>query len=101
MATGATAVVALVYRDHRADHWNSAGCLDGTRTREQVCGGVRDDISLAQNVAIGSGIAALVFGGATLTQVLLSTGRTPVATAQAPRFGCSPGFATVQCFGSF
>jgi PEGA domain len=100
-ATAATAVAALVYRNERADHWNSSSCLDGTKTRQEVCGGVRDDISLGQNLAVGTGIAAVVFGGAALTQVILSPDRTPVATSRAPRFGCSPGLASVLCTGSF
>jgi hypothetical protein len=101
VASTATAAVALVYRNERADHWNSTGCLDGTKTREQVCGGVRDDISLAQNVAIGAGIAAVAFGGATLAQALVSTQHTAAATAKSPSFTCSPGLASVLCAGSF
>jgi hypothetical protein len=100
-ATAATSVAALVYRNDRADHWNSSGCLDGTKTRQQVCGGVRDDISLGQNIAIGSGIAAVIFGGLTLTQGILSSERAPVATARAPRFGCNAGLGSVLCSGSF
>jgi hypothetical protein len=100
-ATTATAIGALVYRNERADHWNSEACLDGTRTRQEVCGGVRSDISLFQNLAVGTGIAAVVFGGATLTQGILSPDRTPVATSLAPSFGCSPGLASVLCTGSF
>jgi hypothetical protein len=100
-ASAATAVAALFYRNERADHWNSTGCLNGTRTRQDVCGGVRDDISLGQDLAIGSGIAAVVFGSATLTQVILSSERAPVATSKGPSFGCSPGFASVLCSGSF
>jgi hypothetical protein len=100
-ASAATAAVALVYRNERADHWNSTGCLDGTKTREQVCGGVRDDISLAQNVAIGAGISAVAFGGATLAQALISAQHSPVATAKAPSFTCSPGLASLLCGGSF
>ena len=100
-ATSVTAVAALVYRNERADHWNSAGCLDGTKTRQEVCGGVRSDISLFQGVAVGTGIAALVFGGATFTQAVLSSDRTSVATSRAPSFGCRPGLASVLCTGSF
>jgi PEGA domain len=99
--TAATSVVALVRRNARADHWNSRGCLDGTRTRQDVCGGVRDEISLAQGVAIGSGIAAVVFGGLTLTQAIVSSERAPVAAAKAPSVSCSFGLASVGCFGSF
>ncbi len=101
VASAATAAVALVYRNERADHWNSTGCLDGTKTREQVCGGVRDDISLGQNVALGAGIAAVAFGGATLAQALISTQHSPVETARAPSFTCSPGLASLLCVGSF
>jgi hypothetical protein len=100
-ATAATAIVALVYRNSRADRWNSTGCLDGSKTRQEVCGDVRNDISLGQNLAVGSGIAAVIFGGATLTQVILSSERPPVATSKAPSFGCSPGLASVLCTGSF
>ena len=99
--TAATSVAALVHRNARADRWNSAGCLEGTRTRQDVCGGVRDDISLAQGVAIGSGVAAVVFGGLTLTQVIVSSERAPVANAKAPNVACSLGLASVGCFGSF
>jgi PEGA domain len=101
VVTAATSAVALVYRNDRASRWNGAGCLDGTKTREEVCGGVRDDISLGQNVAIGSGIAAVVFGGLTLTQAIVSSERAPVASASKRRLSCSPGLASFACFGSF
>lgn len=100
-ATAVTSAVALVYRNERAGRWNGSGCLDGTKTRQEVCGNVRDDISLGQNVAIGSGIAAILFGSATITQAILSTDRPPVATASPRNFRCSPGLAGVACFGSF
>jgi hypothetical protein len=99
--TAGASVGALLYRNQRADRWNSSGCLDGTKTRQQVCGGVRDDISFSQGIAVGSGIAAVVFGGATLTQALLSTGHTPVASADSRSISCTPGLGSVVCFGSF
>jgi len=103
VATATTATLALVYRNNRADHWNSASCLNGTHTREEVCGDVHNEISRAQNVAVGTGIAALVFGGATVTQAILSTERAPVGSAslKAPGIRCSPGLGSIACFGSF
>lgn len=100
-ATAAVSVTALVYRNDRAGRWNGAGCLDGTKTRQEVCGNVRDDVSLGQSIAVGSGIAAVLFGGATLTQAILSTERAPVPAASRRQLTCSPGFATLSCFGSF
>lgn len=103
VASATTATVALVYRNNRADHWNSSDCLDGMKTREESCGDVHDQISTAQNVAIGTGVAALIFGGATVTQAILSSERTPVASASksGPGVRCSPGLASIACFGSF
>jgi len=100
-ATASASVAALLYRNERASRWNGADCLDGTKTRQEVCGNVRDDVSLGQGIAVGSGIAAVVFGGATLTQAILSTERAPVAAASRRQLTCSPGFATLSCFGSF
>ncbi|MEO6600539.1 MAG: PEGA domain-containing protein [Polyangiaceae bacterium] len=100
-ATAATSAISLVYRNDRADRWNGAGCLDGTKTRQEVCGGIRDNITLGQNVAIGSGIAAVVFGGLTLTQAILSTERTPVASASKRELSCVPGLASFACLGTF
>lgn len=101
VATGVTSAVALVYRNDRADRWNSTGCLDATRTRQEVCGGVRDTISRAETIAVGSGIAAGVFGALTLTQVIVSTGRQPVAAARAPSVSCGAGLGAIACSGSF
>jgi hypothetical protein len=103
VATATTATVALVVRNNRADDWNSTSCLSGTQTREQVCGDVRGQITTAENVAIGTGIAALVFGGATVTQAILSTERPAAASAsvKGPGLRCSPGLASIACFGSF
>lgn len=99
--SASTSAAALIYRNDRAARWNGAGCLDGTRTRQEVCGGVRDDISLADGIAVGTGIAALVFGGATLTQGLLSPEHPPNTTRAAPELRCRPGLATFVCSGSF
>ena len=101
VATAGASVTAVLYRNDRADRWNGAGCLDGTKTRQEVCGNVRDDVSLGQSIAVGSGIAAVVFGGATLTQAILSTERAPAAAASRRQLTCSPGFGTLSCFGSF
>jgi len=103
VASATTATIALVYRNNRADHWNSNDCLEGMKTREQSCGDVHDQISTAQNVAIGTGVAALVFGGATVTQAILSSERPPVASSsgRGPALRCSPGLASIACFGSF
>jgi len=105
VATAATSAAALAYRNARADRWNSDICLNGTRTRQEVCGNVRNDISLGQDLAIGSGIAAIVFGGATITQAILSSERSPAASASAkpagPSVKCSPGLGSIACFGTF
>ncbi len=103
VVTAAISVGALAYRNNRADHWNSNACLNGTLTREEVCGSVRDDITTAQNVAIGTGIAAIVLGGATVTQAILSSERPPATSAKAkgPSVQCSPGLGSIACFGSF
>jgi len=103
VASATTASIALIYRNSRADHWNSSSCLSGTQTREDVCGDVRSEISSAQNVAIGTGIAALVFGGATLTQAILSTERPLAASASAGGLSlqCAPGLGSIGCVGSF
>jgi hypothetical protein len=105
LVTAGTSLGALIHRNNRADLWNSNECLNGTMTREEVCGEVHDEISVAQNVAIGTGIAALVFGGATITQAILSNQRPPVASASAkangPSLQCGPGLGSISCFGSF
>jgi len=103
VASATAATIALVYRNNRADQWNSSSCLNGMQTREEVCGEVHDEITSAQNVAIGTGIAALIFGGATVTQAILSIERAPAAAAsgKGPSIQCSPGLASVACFGSF
>jgi hypothetical protein len=102
VASAATSVTALVWRNVRASRWNDdSKCLSGTLTRQERCPGVRSDISTAQDIAIGSGIAAAVFGGATLTHLLLSLDRPQVATATSRTWGCNPGLASIACSGSF
>ena len=101
VVTGGASVAALLYRNDRADRWNSNDCLEGNRTRAQVCGDIRDCISLAEGVAVGTGIAAGVFAVATVTQLALSKEPAPTANAKAPAFKCAPGLGSVLCYGTF
>lgn len=106
----ATTTAALIVRERQADKWNDDnGCLDRNNplvTREQQCSGVKDDVELAEKVAIVGGITAVAFGGAAIAHwVATSPSSSPQSgEAKAPRrasVACSPGLASMICQGSF
>jgi hypothetical protein len=110
VAAAATAGVSLVIREMDAAKWNDDNhCLskDVGKTglsREQLCGPLHRDIKLAETIGIASGITAVTFGVAALVQGM-STGQggRPVdETAHAQtKATCTPGFASVVCYGTF
>jgi len=108
---GAATGAALVVRERQADKWNDdEQCLDLGNpgvTREQACQSVRDDIDLAERVALVGGITAVAFGGAALAHWIVATpssSERPSATrARSRRVGvaCSPGLGSIVCQGAF
>jgi hypothetical protein len=109
-----TATAALIVRERQADKWNDDDrCLDrdnALATREQVCGDVKDDVQLADKIAIIGGATAVAFGGTLLAQLIakgISSGspRGEAAgskqAAPATKIGCSAGLMSVACQGSF
>jgi PEGA domain len=107
VAAAATSGVAFLIREQNAAHWNDdSRCLNSvnaSQTREQVCGGVRDNVKLAEGVGVGAGIAAVAFGGAALLQWLATSHDRPAEPEAPPSLasGCSPSLGSVVCYGSF
>lgn len=109
----ATATAGLLVRERQADKWNDdTACLDrssGTVTREDQCSGVRDDVELAEKVAIVGGITAVAFGGAAIAHWLATSPSSSPASGssskgapvQAHRVSCSPGVGSLVCQGAF
>lgn len=110
----ATTTAALIVRERQADKWNDDDrCLDrgnALATRQQVCGDVKDDVDLAQTIAVVGGTTAAVFGGTLLAQLIAkgSSRESPQAqggavkkTAEQVTIGCNAGLMSVVCQGSF
>lgn len=112
VVAGATSGVAFAIREDKADRWNdnsvNSPCLSQANpqlTRGDVCANTRHDISVAQGVGIGTGIAA---GGLAVAALVHWAATTPRwgrpgeggASASNP-VACSPGIASLVCTGSF
>lgn len=100
VATAAT-VGALVFRERHAERWNDdARCLEGSRTRAEVCGEERDKANTAERVAWVGGATAGVFTlGALLSGFGAFGGQG--ATDEAGLHGCRLGLGEASCFGAF
>jgi hypothetical protein len=103
-----TATAALIVRERQADKWNDeVACIsiDQLVTRDQVCGGVKRDIELAQTVAIVGGATAVAFGGAAIAHwIATSPSDSKSAEGKQPArasVSCAPGVMTLLCEGSF
>jgi hypothetical protein len=104
-AAGATSGIAFAIRENDASRWNSNVCgpTNSNQTRGGVCGQTHQDIEVAQNVGLATGIAAVGFGGAALVHWLATSPHQAEVTnrPQQAQTGCTPGFGSVVCFGSF
>ncbi len=113
-AAGITSGVSFFLRERAADHWNDdSRCLSSTPAdqnarREELCGGVRNDIDMAEQVGIVSGVVGIAFAGAALTHWLATGSSEPGVDSTARReqkstasVQCSPGLLNVVCSGSF
>jgi hypothetical protein len=104
VAAAATSGVAFVVRERKASHWNdNSQCLNpasASRTRDDLCGGVRRDAKLAETIGIAAGIGALTLGTAALIHGL-TTGRSSSGSPPATSSGCTPGLGSVVCYGTF
>lgn len=110
VAGGATTGVALFMRDRAADEWNDENlCLSRAQpnlTRSDVCGDVKDEIDLAEQVAVIGGITGAVFTGFALAHwIATSDGSRETARRRSGEdtgsVSCAPGFMSVNCAGSF
>ncbi|MBV9950203.1 MAG: PEGA domain-containing protein [Myxococcales bacterium] len=105
VAAGVTSGVALGIRQRDASQWNdNHQCLDvgnPERTRNEVCGSVRDNIHTAENVAIGAGITGAVFLGAALVHGLATSRDRPSAATGFQKPVCTPGLGGFACSGTF
>jgi hypothetical protein len=110
VAAAATSGIAFGIRERDAAKWNdNSRCLDNsptglTRSRDQVCGSLRREIDTAQTVGVVTGITAVGFGGAALVHWLATSRDRPAESAPPPPqagAGCSPGFGSVVCYGTF
>jgi hypothetical protein len=111
VAAAATGGIAWGIREHDAARWNDDGvCQDSgmpTETRVQKCGGLRDNIRVAEDVTIVAGIAAVAFGGLALAHGLTTANDHAAspppgsARSSAIEARCVPGLAGVVCAGTF
>jgi hypothetical protein len=114
LATAAVSATAFIIRERQADKWNDEGeCItnDAAVSRQDACGTIRDDIRLAQNVGIATGVAAVAFTGAALAHWAATSGGgggpepAPTASKKAPTrsvgVACAPGLMGIACQGSF
>lgn len=115
-AAGITSGVSFFLRERAADHWNDdSRCLSSSPTdqnarREELCGDVRNDIDMAEQVGIVSGVVGIAFAGAALTHWIATGASQPEADSSArhePKskstgsVQCSPGLLNVVCSGTF
>jgi hypothetical protein len=107
VVAGGVSIAAFAIREQDAAHWNdNSRCLDASntsRTRQDVCGGVRRELKLAEGIGIATGIAAVALGGAAIGHWLLTPHDHPseTATHEPGRPSCTPVLAGVVCDGSF
>jgi hypothetical protein len=71
-ASAITTGVALLVRDHHAEHWNSDACLAPGRRRGEVCGSELDAGKNAERVAYVGGVASVLFAAGALLSWSLS-----------------------------
>ncbi|HEY8945478.1 MAG TPA: PEGA domain-containing protein [Polyangiaceae bacterium] len=106
LALAATSGVAFVVRENKVEEWNDEStCLDPTtptRTRQEICGDIRDSAKTAEAIGIGTGIAAVTVGGLAIVHLLArSDGEKGFQVGSHARVFCSPGLASLACQGSF
>jgi hypothetical protein len=113
VAGGATSGIGFYLREQAADKYNDESlCLDPNRPnlpRSQVCSGTRDDIDVAEQVAVIGGVVGVAFTGAALTHWLATSGDDEPGVDSSARDGsesarslsCSPGVLSLVCSGSF
>jgi hypothetical protein len=98
-AAAVTSLGAVVYREVHANHWNDdSRCLALGQTRAELCGGERDKVETAEDVAIATGAAAGLFTAGALLNALVFSAPSSPRTGLA---GCSLSPEGASCFGSF
>jgi hypothetical protein len=114
-AAGVTSGVSFFLRERAAKHWNDDGrCLspaanEVNSTRADLCGNVRNDVDIAEQVGIVSGVVGIAFAGAALTHWIATSGSSEPSSDSTARHErkntgsvqCSPGLMTLVCNGSF
>jgi hypothetical protein len=113
-AAGVTSGVSFLLRERAVQHWNDNDrCLsqtpaDQNRTREDLCGNVRNDIDTAEQIGIVSGVVGVAFAGAALTHWIATSTSSEPGTDSAKRehkstgsVQCSPGLMNIVCAGTF
>lgn len=114
-AAGVTSGISFFLRERAADRWNdNSRCLSSqtseqNRTREDLCGGVRNDVDTAEQIGIVSGVVGIAFAGAALTHWLATSSssdsgvqdsakrdREPTGSLQ-----CGAGLMNIVCSGTF
>lgn len=114
-AAGVTSGVSFLLRERAAEHWNdndrclSSTVTDQNKSREELCGNVRNDIDTAEQVGIVSGVVGIAFAGAALTHWIATSGNSEPGTDSTAKrehkstgsVQCSPGLMNVVCAGTF
>jgi tetratricopeptide (TPR) repeat protein len=92
-------VVAWSLREHHADRWNSAACVEPARRRGEVCPGELEAGRDAERVGYVTTIAAgLLLGGAAASWWFEAP---PAHSNEARIARCQLALGEVRCFGSF
>lgn len=94
-----TTIGALIFREVYAARWNDdTRCLEVDRTRAEVCGGERDNVNTAEDVAVVGGVLTVMFAAGALVNAFAFPAGEPGEVALA---GCGIGLSGALCFGSF
>jgi hypothetical protein len=94
-----TTLGALIFREVHAARWNDdARCLEVERTRAEVCGGERDKVSSAEDIAVVGGVLTGMFAVGALVNVFAFQANEP---GRAGLGSCGIGWGRALCVGSF
>lgn len=98
-AAAASSLGAFIFREIHAARWNdNSRCLEVERTRAEVCGGERDKVSTAEDVALVGGVLTGLFAAGAFVNAVAFDAGTP---NQAGLDGCAVSWGGALCFGSF
>jgi hypothetical protein len=109
-ASGITSAIVFQLREDRVKSWNDEGrCIASNgETREERCGGLKNDADTFQTLGIVSAIAGVALAGTGAVLLLGSddeekgvASRSASTAGSLKVTGCDAGFMSIACRGSF